>query len=173
MNRFLQVVRAAVWAIIPFVILVVLVVIGVSAAIVAGIVVAERDVRIEQASQVEEILREQRRQDANRQDRLAAAVREVDRLGRVRHAELLIRIEALLARPAGVPPDPVTAEPAPGASQSVVRPSSGTPTPARRSTATPAVTEDPTATTTTAAPTTTTTSRDQRSCLRHPEGPRC
>lgn len=72
---------------------------------------------------------------------------------------MLARIEALVARPAGTPPEPVAARPV-------------VPAPRHE----PTVTPQPAPTTTTPArtsPTTTTTTPDQRSCAKRPNGPRC
>lgn len=84
--------------------------------VAAGITVmstlAQRDALAEQSQQIERILTAQNAEEATRAARLADALAEVDELTARRHDQLYAKVEALLARPSGSPPDPVTAVPA-------------------------------------------------------------
>lgn len=77
--------------------------------------------------------------------------------------ETLHRIEVLLGRPAGTPPEPVVAQPA----------APFVPPPRQEPTTAPTTTVRPVAPSAPRQPVTTTTTPDQKSCTKRPDGPRC
>lgn len=130
----------------------------------------EENRRDEAARQVlADIVEAQRQEELGRQRRLAMAVGEVEaRIADLfalhdenvaqKLNETLHRIEMLLGRPAGTPPEPVAAKSAPYRRPSFPAPKAA-PAPQPASPA-PAPAPDP-------------TTPDQKSCAKHPDGPRC
>lgn len=105
------------------------------------------DRRLDQAlTEVEEVLIDHfARHDANVAEKLNA---------------MLHRIEVLLGRPAGTPPEPVAANPI-------------TPAPRHQPTSPTTTAVRPVAPSAPRQPVTTTTTPDQKSCAKRPDGPRC
>lgn len=126
----------------------------------------QRDLLAEQSEQLARVVERNRRADAESGEQLRDAIGEVEELLIDHFAvhdtnvaaklnDMLHRIAALLGRPAGTPPNPVTAQPAP----------TGT-APAPGAAPSPAPRSGPTTRTTTTTP-------DQKSCTKRPGGPRC